>query len=85
MIETCRRLWLPRGSRWPPNTTAAVQALAPRLIADRLEHGEALPGPMLGATLGFVPAAFQHGAGKGIVQFGMALTASGLPSRQTAG
>jgi predicted RNase H-like HicB family nuclease len=26
--------------------TAAVQALALRLIADRLEHGEALPGPM---------------------------------------
>ena len=26
--------------------TAAVQALALRLIADRLEYGEALPGPM---------------------------------------
>jgi len=26
--------------------TVAVQALALRLIADRLEHGEALPGPM---------------------------------------
>ncbi|MBZ5623210.1 MAG: type II toxin-antitoxin system HicB family antitoxin [Acidobacteriia bacterium] len=26
--------------------TAAVQALALRLIADRLEHGETLPGPM---------------------------------------
>ena len=26
--------------------TAAVQALALRLIDDRLEHGEALPGPM---------------------------------------
>ena len=26
--------------------TAAVQALALRPIADRLEHGEALPGPM---------------------------------------
>jgi predicted RNase H-like HicB family nuclease len=26
--------------------TAAVQALALRLIADRLEHGEAPPGPM---------------------------------------
>ncbi len=25
--------------------TAAVQALVLRLIADRLEHGEALPGP----------------------------------------
>ena len=25
---------------------AAVQALALRLIADRLEHGEAVPGPM---------------------------------------
>lgn len=26
--------------------TIAVQALALRLIADRLEHGEAIPGPM---------------------------------------
>ena len=26
--------------------TAAVQALALRLIADRLEHGETVPGPM---------------------------------------
>ena len=26
--------------------TAAVQALALRLIADRLDHGEAVPGPM---------------------------------------
>jgi hypothetical protein len=26
--------------------TAAVQALALRLIADRLEHGEAIAGPM---------------------------------------
>jgi predicted RNase H-like HicB family nuclease len=26
--------------------TAAVQALALRLIADRLEHGETLPGPL---------------------------------------
>jgi predicted RNase H-like HicB family nuclease len=26
--------------------TAAVQVLALRLIADRLEHGEAVPGPM---------------------------------------
>jgi predicted RNase H-like HicB family nuclease len=26
--------------------TAAVQALALRSIADRLEHGEAVPGPM---------------------------------------
>ena len=26
--------------------TVAVQALALRLIADRLEHGEAVPGPM---------------------------------------
>jgi predicted RNase H-like HicB family nuclease len=26
--------------------TAAVQALALRLIADRLEHGDAVPGPM---------------------------------------
>ncbi|MBL8237319.1 MAG: type II toxin-antitoxin system HicB family antitoxin [Bryobacterales bacterium] len=27
-------------------TTAAVQALALKLIADRSEHGEAVPGPM---------------------------------------
>src|SRR5512147_1667624 len=33
--------------------TAAVQALARRLIADRLEHGEALPGPM---SVSFVAA-----------------------------
>jgi len=26
--------------------TAAAQALALRLIADRLEHGEAVPGPL---------------------------------------
>jgi len=26
-------------------TTAAVQALALRLLADRLEHGETVPGP----------------------------------------
>jgi hypothetical protein len=26
--------------------TAAVQVLALRLIADRIEHGEAVPGPM---------------------------------------
>jgi predicted RNase H-like HicB family nuclease len=26
--------------------TAAVEALALRLVADRLEHGEAVPGPM---------------------------------------
>ena len=26
--------------------TAAVQALALRLIADRLEHGETVPGPL---------------------------------------
>jgi predicted RNase H-like HicB family nuclease len=26
--------------------TAAVQALALRLLADRLEHGEAVPGPL---------------------------------------
>jgi predicted RNase H-like HicB family nuclease len=26
--------------------TAAVQSLALRLIADRLDHGEAVPGPM---------------------------------------
>ena len=33
--------------------TAAVQALALRLIADRLEHGEARPGPM---TVSFLAA-----------------------------
>jgi predicted RNase H-like HicB family nuclease len=36
--------------RGKKQATAAVQALAPRLIAGRLEHGEALPGPMPGAT-----------------------------------
>jgi len=33
--------------------TAAVQALALRLIADRLEHGETVPGPM---SVSFVAA-----------------------------
>lgn len=33
--------------------TAAAQALALRLIADRLEHGEAVPGPM---SVSFVAA-----------------------------
>ncbi len=33
-------------ARTKKQATAAVQALALRLIADRLEHGEALPGPM---------------------------------------
>jgi predicted RNase H-like HicB family nuclease len=32
--------------RTKKQATAAVQALALRLIADRLEHGEAVPGPM---------------------------------------
>jgi len=32
--------------RTKKQATAAVQALALRLIADRLVHGEALPGPM---------------------------------------
>src|ERR1017187_4030264 len=32
--------------RTKKQATAAVQALALRLIAERLEHGEALPGPM---------------------------------------
>jgi predicted RNase H-like HicB family nuclease len=32
--------------RTKKQATAAVQALALRLIADRLEHGEAFPGPM---------------------------------------
>ncbi len=32
--------------RTKKQATAAVQALALRLIADRLDHGEALPGPM---------------------------------------
>ena len=32
--------------RTKKQATAAVQALALRLIADRLEHGEVVPGPM---------------------------------------
>ncbi len=32
--------------RTKKQATAAAQALALRLIADRLEHGEAVPGPM---------------------------------------
>ena len=32
--------------RTKKQATAAAQALALRLIADRLEHGEAIPGPM---------------------------------------
>ncbi len=32
--------------RTKKQATAAVQVLALRLIADRLEHGEAVPGPM---------------------------------------
>ena len=32
--------------RTKKQATAAVQALALRLIADRLENGETLPGPM---------------------------------------
>jgi predicted RNase H-like HicB family nuclease len=32
--------------RTKKQATGAVQALALRLIADRLEHGEAVPGPM---------------------------------------
>ncbi len=32
--------------RTKKQATAAVQALALRLIADRLEHGEAVPGPV---------------------------------------
>ncbi|MBL8293125.1 MAG: type II toxin-antitoxin system HicB family antitoxin [Bryobacterales bacterium] len=32
--------------RTKKQATATVQALALRLIADRLDHGEALPGPM---------------------------------------
>jgi predicted RNase H-like HicB family nuclease len=35
------------------SATAAVQALALRLIADRLEHGEAVPGPF---QLSFIAA-----------------------------
>ncbi len=35
-----------RTRRTKKQATAAVQALALRLIADRLEHGEAVPGPM---------------------------------------
>ena len=37
--------------RTKKQATAAVQALALRLIADRLEHGEALPGPMSTASV----------------------------------
>ena len=33
--------------RTKKQATAGVQALALRLIADRLEHGEAVPGPMI--------------------------------------
>ena len=32
--------------RTKKQATAAVQALALRLIADRMEHGETVPGPM---------------------------------------
>ncbi len=32
--------------RTKKQATGAVQVLALRLIADRLEHGEAVPGPM---------------------------------------
>ncbi|MGA9624668.1 MAG: type II toxin-antitoxin system HicB family antitoxin [Bryobacteraceae bacterium] len=32
--------------RTKKGATAAVEALALRLLADRLEHGEAVPGPM---------------------------------------
>jgi len=32
--------------RTKKSATASVQALAFRLLADRLEHGEAVPGPM---------------------------------------
>jgi hypothetical protein len=32
--------------RTEKQATAVVQALALRLIADRLEHGEPVPGPM---------------------------------------
>jgi len=32
--------------RTKKQATAAVQVLALRVIADRLEHGEAVPGPM---------------------------------------
>jgi predicted RNase H-like HicB family nuclease len=36
--------------RTKKKATAAVQALALRLIADRLEHGEAIPGPRRHST-----------------------------------
>ena len=39
--------------RTKKDATATVQALALRLIADRLEHGEAVPGPM---SLSFIAA-----------------------------
>jgi predicted RNase H-like HicB family nuclease len=35
-----------RYGRTKKQATAAVQALALRLLADRLEHGETVPGPM---------------------------------------
>jgi predicted RNase H-like HicB family nuclease len=39
--------------RTKKQATASVQALALRLIADRLEHGEAVPGPI---TVSFLAA-----------------------------
>lgn len=39
--------------RTKKGATAAVQALALRLIADRLDHGEAVPGPF---SLSFIAA-----------------------------
>jgi predicted RNase H-like HicB family nuclease len=39
--------------RTKKEATAAVQALALRLMADRLEHGETIPGPM---TFSFIAA-----------------------------
>jgi len=43
--------------RTKKQATVAVQALALRLIADRLEHGEALPGPM---NVSFIAALQTH-------------------------
>jgi predicted RNase H-like HicB family nuclease len=38
--------WVTAFGRTKKQATAAVEGLALRLIADRLEHGEAVPGPM---------------------------------------
>jgi hypothetical protein len=45
-MERLQATAAPIWGRAKKQATAAVEALALRLIADRLEHGEALPGPM---------------------------------------